>query len=66
MEWNCTLTEDRLSDYLDGTLSDAEVEAFATHAASCAKCAKLVAGVIGLVARMQKLEPMDAPPEWHD
>jgi anti-sigma factor RsiW len=62
MEWNCTLTEDRLSDYLDGTLSDAEVEAFATHAASCAKCAKLVAGVIGLVARMQKLEPMDAPP----
>src|SRR5271169_1986899 len=21
MEWNCTLTEDRLSDYLDGTLS---------------------------------------------
>jgi len=62
MEWNCTLTEDRLSDYLDGTLSDAEAAAFAAHVASCAKCEKLVTGVSGLVGRMQKLEPLAAPP----
>jgi anti-sigma factor RsiW len=62
MEWNCTLTEDRLSDYLDGTLSREEAAAFEAHAATCAKCAKLVADVRGLVARMQKLEPLAAPP----
>jgi anti-sigma factor RsiW len=62
MEWNCTLTEDRLSDYLDGTLSGEEAAAFEAHAATCAKCAKLVAEVRGLVTRMQKLEPLAAPP----
>ena len=62
MEWNCTLTEDRLSDYLDGTLSAEEAAAFEAHAATCAKCAKLVADVRGLVTQMQKLEPLAAPP----
>jgi Putative zinc-finger len=62
MEWNCTLTEDRLSDYLDGTLTREEAAAFEAHAATCAKCAKLVADVRGLVTRMQKLEPLAAPP----
>jgi anti-sigma factor RsiW len=62
MEWNCTLTEERLSDYLDGTLSPAEAAAFSAHAKTCAKCAKLVPEVGGLVTRMQKLEPLAAPP----
>ena len=62
MEWNCTLTEDRLSDYLDGALTREEAAAFEAHAATCAKCAKLVAEVRGLVTRMQKLEPLAAPP----
>jgi len=62
MEWNCTLTEDRLSDYLDGALTREEAAAFEAHAATCAKCAKLVADVRGLVTRMQKLEPLAAPP----
>ena len=62
MEWNCTLTESRLSDYLDGTLTSEEAAAFSAHAASCADCAKLVAVVGGLVTRMQKLEPLDTPP----
>lgn len=62
MEWNCTLTENRLSDYLDGSLSREEAAAFSAHAASCADCAKLVAAVGGLVTRMQGLEPLAAPP----
>jgi anti-sigma factor RsiW len=61
MEWNCTLTESRLSDYLDGTLSREEAAAFSAHAATCADCTKLVAAVGGLVARMQKLEPLVTP-----
>ena len=62
MEWNCTLTEDRLSDYLDGTLTREEAKAFEAHAASCAKCAKQVAEVRSLVTRMQGLEEIAAPP----
>src|ERR1700733_15380000 len=62
MEWNCTLMEGRLRRYLDGTLSGEEAAAFEAHAAPCAKCAKLVADVRGLVTRMQKLEPLAAPP----
>ena len=42
MEWNCTLTEDRLSDYLDGALTREEAAAFEAHAATCAKCAKVI------------------------
>jgi anti-sigma factor RsiW len=61
MEWNCTLTENRLSDYLDGTLSRGEAAAFSAHAATCADCTKLVAAVGGLVTRMQKLEPVAEP-----
>jgi len=62
MDWNCTLTEDRLSDYLDGTLTREEKTAFDAHAASCAKCAKQVAEVRSLVTRMQGLEEIAAPP----
>ena|SRR5271156_992343 len=62
MEWNCTLTEDRLSDYLDGSLTREEAAAFSAHAATCANCAKLVAEVGGLVTRMQKMEPLAVPP----
>ena len=61
MDWNCTLTENRLSDYLDGSLSREDAAAFSAHAASCANCAKLGAEVGGLVTRMQKLEPVVEP-----
>src|ERR1700678_2477571 len=54
MEWNCTLTENRLSDYLDGTLSREEAAAFSAHAATCADCTELAATVGGLVTRRQK------------
>ncbi|HEY0704693.1 MAG TPA: zf-HC2 domain-containing protein [Candidatus Acidoferrales bacterium] len=62
MDWNCTLTEDRLSDYLDGTLTREEAAAFESHAAGCAKCAKLVNEVRSLVTRMQGFEQLAVPP----
>ena len=61
MEWNCTLTESRLSDYLDGTLTREEAAAFSAHAATCADCAKLVAAVSGLVTQMRGIEPVAVP-----
>ena len=64
MDWNCVLTaEERLSDYLDGLLSPTEAAAFSAHAAGCEPCGKLVAQVGGLVGSMQRLEPLDAPPQ---
>ncbi|MGC1633817.1 MAG: zf-HC2 domain-containing protein [Candidatus Acidiferrales bacterium] len=63
MDWNCVLTEERLSDHLDGLLSPAEAAAFSAHVAGCEQCGKLVAQVGGLVNSMQRLEPLEAPPQ---
>jgi anti-sigma factor RsiW len=62
MNWNCTNTEERLSDYIDGLLTPAEAQAFKAHAATCADCAKLVAAVSSLVTNMHALELEPAPP----
>jgi hypothetical protein len=62
MDWNCTLTEERLSDALEGTLLPDEAAAFSKHAAACERCAGLVAQVGGLVTRMRQIPPVDEPP----
>lgn len=62
MDWNCVLTEERLSDHLDGLLAPEEAAAFSAHVAGCEPCGQLVAQVGGLVNSMQRLEPLDAPP----
>lgn len=63
MDWNCKISEERLSEYLDGILSPEETSAFAVHAASCASCTQLVAQVGGLLGQMHQLEEIDAPPQ---
>ena len=61
MDWNCTLTEERLSDFLEGALLPEEAAAFSAHAAGCANCTKLVAQVSGLVSRMQDVPQVEEP-----
>jgi Putative zinc-finger len=63
MDWNCTQTEERLSDYLDGAIAPEEAAAFSAHAAGCASCAKLVAEVGGLVSLMQSAPQVVEPPQ---
>jgi hypothetical protein len=63
MDWNCTLTEERLSDYLEGKLSLPETTAFSAHMASCASCTETVAQVSGLVNQMHKIEMVEEPPQ---
>ena len=61
MEWNLHERKTGLAIiWMDA--EPEEAAAFEAHAATCAKCAKLVAEVRGLVTRMQKLEPLAAPP----
>lgn len=62
MDWNCTRTEERLSDFLDGTLLTDETEALTAHVVGCARCAATVAQVSALVSRMQQSEPVEEPP----
>ncbi|MGA3293976.1 MAG: zf-HC2 domain-containing protein [Candidatus Acidiferrales bacterium] len=61
MDWNCTATEERLSDFLEGTLVPEEAAAFSAHIAGCLTCARIVAQVGGLLSRMQQLAPVQEP-----
>lgn len=61
MDWNCTLTEERLSDYIEQQLSRMEMAAFTMHASKCARCTQLIEQVGALVGRMHKLEMVDEP-----
>ena len=63
MDWNCTLSEERLSDYLDGLLSQDEAAAFSAHTAGCNDCTQLVARVKSLVGNLHTLEMVEAPPK---
>lgn len=61
MNWNCALTEERLSDYLDGALAPEERAACEAHSATCAACAGMLASVSQLVGQMHALEPLREP-----
>jgi len=63
MDWNCTLTEERLSEHLEGSLSHGERAAFAGHIASCVRCRQLVANVGGLVNQIRQLAWIEEPPQ---
>jgi len=63
MDWNCTLSEERLSDHLDGQLTPVESAAFLAHVSGCADCMRLVAQVQGLVGQLHELELVEAPPK---
>jgi hypothetical protein len=63
MDWNCLLTEDRLTDFFDGVLSREQAQAFSAHCARCARCRQLVTQVSGLLSHMRGLEPVEVPPQ---
>lgn len=65
MEWNCTVTEERLSEFLEGQLGPSEAEAFSAHAKICAQCSGLIARVGGLVSEMQGLALLEEPAGLH-
>jgi Putative zinc-finger len=62
MRWTCEEIEDRLSDYLDGLLEDADRQAFQAHAEGCARCAALLREVEGAVAELRALPPAEPSP----
>jgi predicted anti-sigma-YlaC factor YlaD len=63
MDWNCTESDKRLSDYLERLTSPEETEAFSAHIKQCANCATLVARVGATVQLLRATEPVDVPPQ---
>ncbi len=55
------MTEDRLSDYLDGLLSAEDRAAFEAHRDGCVACATLAARVSGTVQKLHSLPAMEEP-----
>lgn len=63
MDWNCTESDKRLSDYLERLTSPEETEAFGAHMKECANCTALVARVGATVQLLRATEPVDVPPQ---
>ena len=60
---NCTNCEERMSDYLENTLSAAERGAVDLHFQSCAACSELLAGMTEVLA-WGKTFPVHEAPAW--
>ena len=61
MIWNCFDTEERVSDFLDGTMAVDEAAAFKSHRRDCARCEALASQVERLVHTMQRTEAVPIP-----
>ena len=60
---NCIYCEDRLSDYLEDTLSAPERAVVEEHLQSCSACNELLSGVRHVMQFAREL-PAQAPPPW--
>ena len=60
---NCTLCEERLSDYLDNTLASSERQTLEMHLRGCGPCAELLSGMRDVVAWGASF-PAYQPPPW--
>jgi hypothetical protein len=62
MSWSCIQVEERLSDYLDNALTQAERAEFREHLDACSRCAPLLTQVSYLTKSLPALELEPAPP----
>jgi predicted anti-sigma-YlaC factor YlaD len=60
---NCERCEERMSDYLEGALSQAERNAMDAHLRSCLGCRELLAAM-SEVLRWGRDFPVHEPPQW--
>jgi hypothetical protein len=59
----CDQVQQRLSDFLDGSLADAEGAAVLSHVGQCPRCAAEADGLRETIALLKSLLPLEAPPE---
>jgi hypothetical protein len=63
MTWDCTITEERLSEALDGMLSREEGAAYTAHLAGCLHCQELAGQVGAMLEHIHGLEMVPEPPQ---
>jgi Putative zinc-finger len=61
MSWTCDQTEARISDYLDGAMSNAQEAALTAHVSGCAHCRELLSTVKGLIKELRNIDQVEAP-----
>jgi hypothetical protein len=59
----CNQVQPRLSDFLDGSLADAERATVLNHVGQCPRCAAEADGLREAIALLKSLLPREAPPE---
>ncbi len=62
----CEDCRERLTDYLEDALPQAEREALEAHAAACAECARVLRTLVGTVVALRDLPPVPAPPHLRE
>jgi anti-sigma factor RsiW len=62
MSWTCEQVEAKLSEYVDGLLTQVDRAELEAHARVCAQCAPAVSSVADLVRSLHDLEPLQEPP----
>jgi anti-sigma factor RsiW len=62
MAWDCTRTEECVSDALAHALPPDEDAALQAHAGDCERCRQLLARVDGIVSRLRHLPLVEEPP----
>ena len=60
---NCAECEEKLSDYIEQSLADAERRAVQLHLHSCRSCEELLSGMMDVIAAGRDF-PVYAPPAW--
>jgi Putative zinc-finger len=60
---NCADFENLLTDYVDGSLADAQRRGIEEHAATCAACREFMADVTGALAFLKRADQVLPPPE---
>jgi hypothetical protein len=60
---NCANCEERISDYIEKSLNEAERADVELHLHSCQSCNELVSGMMHVIAAGRDF-PIYAPPEW--
>src|SRR5436305_6958877 len=59
---NCAIVEEKLSDYLEGSLSDGDRRLVSAHLQSCAACGELATGMTGVLEWGKAFPIYEAPP----
>ncbi|MBW2557035.1 MAG: zf-HC2 domain-containing protein, partial [Deltaproteobacteria bacterium] len=60
----CALIQERLSEYIDGTLDANDRTAVENHISSCKSCKEDLSSLIEMVEELHAMDPVEAPADF--